>query len=822
MSERSENFVKKQDWFCYYGIHCVDPSIGLTDNCKEDESIRYFDILPLISQEEDAVLRRFSVKNLMHLLSSERIKVEDKARILHIISEKIEQEPFYIEDHIKEFGLIPISIGKTEILKLPEELIKKAADLMEEYRQATKGTNCEKIAPHLEKFVDCSSFFVQFQKGEFSDEKVALLESALEYNPQALRHVNFSLFQENIYQMLGKEMVAYVMKFPNLSAQIEILSKENPDLLQIIVNKVKETPNLYDEVNLMEELIQYGTNNCYQINPEDLKDPSRLIDAALRNNRSKRDNQVIAVPYSSQYQKDLETAWEAEYQKAKQEEWKSLGLGYQGIYFGMSGNPSRLDVIKNIYLNRYFAMSLAEAKNFIKMYGQNLEGMQSESARELIQQINEVLAMEEESQIDFQKGKSYSIEEKENIKRGLEKEYALSYVTELQKTGELIDQDPGQSQIDFQGRKIKIVEMPEEFNLLVHSTGAGFVNPNQMREGENYQEKWTESDHSFNHILSMSYINQDFLGMAPVSGRGVIYGFHRIEQDSIRLMGETDINTFSNGFGYSSEHKKYLTAKAMPYHSRRVYNEIGIERKGTMPNYVLLFDDSSEETIQSTYQAAADWNIPVIFCDKTKIKDRQIANLERLRLEFQEKKDPRILKELLNTYETNMAGWLLNRSKEKEDQSHTQEINHERFRQSFEEEYQKIEVTLDQYLDQFANLERGAQDEDLIRMMQIVLEEQDLYERSMKQAPISKTEITMDTGKILQKIDQTMKTIGLNQYAIDLSNIPTAEEYRKSVTMKQFMKNALLDQRVTAEEVQAVERELITENAKEERKEEHE
>ena len=148
-------------------------------------------------------------------------------------------------------------------------------------------------------------------------------------------------------------------------------------------------------------------------------------------------------------------------------------------------------------------------------------------------------------------------------------------------------------------------------------------------------------------------------------------------------------------------------------------------------------------------------------------------------------------------------------------------IDNERFRESFDEEYQKITGTLDRYLDGIANKNIQAQDKDLIRIMQIVLEERDLYAKCAEKKPISKTEITIDTESILQKLNQTMKSLQLEDFSIDLENIPTALEYKRTVTMKKLMKNALLNQGITSEEVKAAEQVLSRENEKEEEKEEH-
>lgn len=678
MGQLSEKFVERQDWFCYYGVITLDKSIGILDGCTEEESIRYSEILEKMSQEE-SVLQKLSIKNLMHVLSGNRISDENKQKIIQIISEKVEREPFYQEDLMRDVFLKPIFYGDIEFSRLPKELGDKIKKTVLERGKDLQGTNCERLASKFKTVIDYASFLSCFENGEFSDEKVAIIENALSNNQQALRHVNFSIFKDSIYNVLGSEFVSYAMKFPNLSTQLDILSKENSTLLKLIGTKIKELPNMNDGLNLIENLIQYCTNNCYKIKADEVQDLSALVDAALRNNKSKRDEGIITVPFSADYRKKLEEAIDEEYRKIMEDKTESFEFYYNGIHFKLYGAQSKLDVIKNIYLNKYFSMSLGEAKKLIETYGQNIDNMECEKGKKLLQQIQTIIELEDESQMDYTKmvnvemgeDENLGVEQLEEIKQSMEKEYALSYVSALQQTQENIENEENRTTINFGGKQITQIESSGDFSLLVHSTEAGFVNENYVSKEDNYKSKWSDNDKQFNHIISMSYINQDFLGMAPVEGSGVIYGFSKVNEDSIRLMGDTDINTFSNEFGYNASAKKYLTAESMPYNSRRVYNEFGIERSKTTPDYVLLFDDSTEENIQSAYKAAADWNIPILFLNKEKISERQIENLESLREQFEQTRDPKKLKVLLNTYETNMAGWLLNRKQGEKDKSYT-------------------------------------------------------------------------------------------------------------------------------------------------------
>ena len=57
------------------------------------------------------------------------------------------------------------------------------------------------------------------------------------------------------------------------------------------------------------------------------------------------------VPFSAQYKQDLEKALDEEYKKVIEDGVTITGTYYYGEHFSLPGNPSKLDVIKNIYFN---------------------------------------------------------------------------------------------------------------------------------------------------------------------------------------------------------------------------------------------------------------------------------------------------------------------------------------------------------------------------------------------------------------------------------------------------------------------------------------
>lgn len=220
-----------------------------------------------------------------------------------------------------------------------------------------------------------------YEQGTFTEEKIETLKKAIQENPKALVHTNFSIFKDEIYGTFGEDFILYALKFPNLSMQLDILSKANPNLLQIIANQVNSKNDLRDNVDLVNQLVKYCTNNCYEINLDEIteKTTANLIDSALRNNKSKRDIKIISVPYSENYESDLEELFKEEYERAT--DYIDVEDSHKQL---LPKKETKLDIMKNLYLNKYFSMSLKETKTIIEMYGQDIDKIDSAKGQELI------------------------------------------------------------------------------------------------------------------------------------------------------------------------------------------------------------------------------------------------------------------------------------------------------------------------------------------------------------------------------------------------------------------------------------------------------
>ena len=284
----------------------------------------------------------------------------------------------------------------------------------------------------------------------------------------------------------------------------------------------------------------------------------------------------------------------------------------------------------------------------------------------------------------------------------------------------------------------------------------------------------------FRSIIASAYMNQDFLGCAPVGENGVMYGFTDIDVEKVNIMGTTDINSYVRSYDHSASANKYRTADEMPYESRRVYSEIGIERTDTKPNCVVMFDDLEDEAKMNAYDAAAEFNIPIYYIDKKEIAEQQIERLQGKIADFKETKDINKLDEIINTYETNAAGFLLNRTKKEVDETHTSQIDNTVFKEQFDKVENEIYDSVTQHLEYISSKEdKNLLVSDIVKIKEIAEKEEALYSETMEQKPISKTESRFKNTEIK----------GLSEKILD--QVDSVEYKDKGLSMKALVAGAI-------------------------------
>ncbi len=769
-----DRMIKEQDIISFYANTHFNKSLNILQDY--DEGLYYSQIGDFI-MENSEMLANFSVKNLYNVLASVS-EDEDKKKINSFLISKLEKEDFFIEPIDLEF-MMKNFYTSSYYSKIEENTRSSINEKLMASYDELKGTKYEKIIKSFSKYTDIANFLKYYKEGIFTDEKIKALEAMIDKNPNAMDNVNFGIFKDEIFAM-GTEFCEYVSKFPSLSYQLVFLSEHAPELVKVISNRVKTYDNVKDNLDEIETLITYSARNAFELKNISINS-NELIECAYRNSN---DFGLINVPYGEDYEKRLNEELNRKYENARDKDEKL-----------------------NIYLNKVYSISLDKSKKMLSEYGSDLGNLNlPEETLSFFSELNKIIQIDDETSINkmFENStRSYLPSQIAQIKKSIANECAKDFSKEFDLTGKNLDsQNEDIEEIEFDGKKIKQINLHGKFNMLVHSTDSGFIR--NAKETENYKEEWNSNKDKKNHIVSTTYINQDFIGLAPVGESGVRYGFAHLNESQIKLMGVTDLNTYSSNFAYDAATKQYMSSKTLLYNTRRVYSEFGIEREETNPDYIIICDDDSKELTQNAYKAASQFNIPIVYIDKQKIEQNQINNLDNLIEEFKRTQDTNTLKKLINAYETNMSGWLLNRSDTIEnDNSYTADIDNSRFIDDFNNRKTQLTDLVQDFLS------KENKENEIVEVIEILLEEIELYEDCEKDKPISKTKISFDANDLLINANEKLTEMGKDNLKVNLESGEKLSQYKLRINdcVKSFLSG---EEPVTSENVRAVKEKMLS------------
>lgn len=797
----------------------------------------------LFSNED--LLRKFSVKNLASILADLSPK-DDKDKIVvekinKILEDKFDNgEPFITEDYNQNMFLHQVHSRILYMKKISDNLKDK---MMEKYlarREEYKGTKLEKIAFSIDNIDELANFVEYADKGIFNDEKIELIENMLSQNKDALKNLNYGLFEDDIFEKLPKKTIIDISKFSSISKKLLCVKNNNPKLFEVISLKVASYDNPTTEYDQISNMIDYfckispKIKNIDKINIDTADNLLEYINIVKQNEFSFKEIPEYTENFLENIREEYDKDFDDEFQKYsafadKLEKGQkrydeliniiengevtdgSLILEKCDIEYLEKNKDSKLAEYKNrlmeIYFNKKYLMSKKDAQKLFQEYAQDLDSLKDVDEEksfflELEQSLSlEEVSIEELSEIYKNDNNLFSCNQINKFKSNISQACAKTYISTQEETKNKINsikenKNDGAYQIKYvDGKPVTIVKLTGDMNLFLHSTDTGFIYDKTIESDYDFKKAWNEDATKEDHILSTIYATQDFMGIPPIGDSGVYYGFYSAPADNIRLMGVSDINTYNRELAFNSATKQYMSANTLPRCSRRVYSEFGMEKQP--PDYVALFDDATEEVKNNTLRAASQWGIEVVYIDKQDVADRQIKNLNNMIEEFEKNGSTELLGKIINTYETNVAGWLLNRD-DKEDNSHTKSIDNSRFEESFNEVGNRVEKLALDYLDNIS-ISKEDKSVELIQVANIILYEQQLYKDSIRAGnrdKISATQMKLNTEEIISKLNDTMDKNNISEYKIDENT-----EYRRYLRMVDIAKNAICRDKINASEL---------------------
>lgn len=736
--EEKNTIIEQQDFLFYYMHRVMVETVSLEK--PENLNYSYYDLSEMLIENTD-IFQKFSTNNLLLLLSKHSfpIKEEKQEAIKYIKTLLIER--YKTGERLLGSSDIEIDFygAHSQIFSSIKDLVKDNSELwndiknriMEEYNNQKNNPVFSEIFELLSSYMSVDNLCQCIQNGIFdTPEKINLLHALAKKNPELIKKMDFNVFRDDLLK-LGLPFVEHIASYPNLSYKFVKISENNPDLINAIANILdikggEIPPQKYESIEI---LALYLSKRCFSLkgvsfNLEDLENCAIRKWGLFGGNHN-----LIECEYGENYEERYRDECDSRFT-----------------------SEDKFEVKKDILFNKYFSISMSDAKELINMYGSNIDKVRSLSkngnALDFFDNVKRILDIQDIEELErLYNNPIYEIKPSMllKMKEDIQELFAITYSNNLFDTKSHINllQATEGKQVIYDGHPIDIIPMSGSFNFLVHSSDTGFKGEKKILDND-FKKTWENIPDPSTHLVSTSYINQDNLGSAPVKGNGVLYAFTEVPTERMKLLGNTDINSHVRTSYYSATNNNYVPANDISYETRRVYNEVAIERKDLKPDYIIVFDDTSETVIENSYKAALDWQIPIIYIDKEKIVNQQIENIDTLIELYEATNSQEYLKEVFTAYETNMSGWLLNKDLNYDKETYTDGIDNFRFKEQFAKIREKIMSVANKALNNPPNREFA------VSIIESLLHEKELYDKANNMTtPISKTEMSLDAELLI-------------------------------------------------------------------------
>ena len=756
-----KKIIEAQDEIVYFweNNYCE----GTSTETIPDSDLHYGSLVSDFLKDNLDFVENLSMGNLVLLLSAiDKDVVEAaKAQIL---------KKFDAGEHIfsgpnpenESFGIRSLAWDSV-YGKLPEEDLKRIHAKIDEQYEALKEADPKaySIAEKITTYMALDNFLHYYEKGIITPDKLDFIGKMISENPNILNTINFGVFSDEILEM-GEEFVTRVSQYPNINSKLIILANSNPQLFEAVKKgfiDLEQTVSEQEALALQETTLIYATRMAHEIQGDiNFED---LVNSAILHRDSYFDKEV---DYSENYREEFEKDCDAKYDRS-----------------------SFVHNKKAILLSKFFGISNYKAEEFFNTYFKNAGQLDLPDGelKDYITQVTRILETEDEAEIDtmyHSMEKRVTPIERTHFEYDLRDAYMQTISDATRKTHESLEAAEDAQFIDFNGHKIKQVKLTGDFSVILHSTDSGFKEEKTLEEGK-FLETWRQRKDPSTHLTSGCFVTQDFMGHVPAGTNGVLAVFADLDKSDLSLMGPTDIDSHVRKYDYQAGKTKYMTAGNLAHNAKKVYAEVPVQKKKE-PDYFLIFDDTPEDVVQNTYMVAAETGATVLFGNKKDIEQRQLQKLDDLMERFKETGDLSVLQTLVSTYETNVAGWLLNRDPSEQDESFTAGIEHERFRADFDQREARMYDLIDEYI-RGAGTRPNAR-ESLKQVASIMQAEIDKYDFEDFDA-ISKTKMKFDAKSVLDRVEQVIP-----QLTEEVVQASEAEKSRDSIDLDEVVVDSVI------------------------------
>lgn len=754
LDDIKEKIIKYQDYYAYM-FHNLFEVSGF--------GIKYFDkysekeLLNILSLDKE-FLKKLNINTLLSI--GINAPKENTELVYEIINEKLANKEHIFEGNNYERNL---NFGGFRIHNF---IITKYFD-KEYYREFTNNIQNtinnikdeELLSALMNSTVQSADNFIAcLEKGYLNEEKLEFIKYICRKNRHIMANINYNVFQDDIYD-IGIDFIETIIPNINICGKLLIIHDTNINLFNICkkIFKNLEKENLQTRNEIIEKVLFFSLKNIQELENISNIEPYEFLNMAINSSYK-----YGSIPEDKIYFEN-------------DEHLEKL----------LNDDTLSIEQLKNIICNRLFSKSLTETKNILSELYTNIRDIKEFDSKNEIKNkldyLNNIINLNSKDELISELfNPKYTFDPYQMLKfiNNVKYRYANTFKYVLNRTNSRIDEminldkETGSNQSfsasriifdkyenkyitisylsdksithdTYNGKNITIIPVPDTFSFIVTSTDTGFKEE-KVIENNSFVETYINIQDSQVTKTSSVFITNDNLGITPAGNKGVYYAYTNIPSEYINIMSNIDANSHIRELSFISSEKITYGASSISDNIRQVYGELVINK--TNPDYIILFNDSSEEVVINSYRAASEWNIPIIYINKHKVLKNQFETLDNLYELLVSTNNIEILEELLSTYESNVAGFLLNRSEEV-DESYTSSINNQ--------EYNSILSYKNKIYELVKKIIINSTNEDEIKYIQSVLiTEKNKYIRLSNN--LSKTKISYDVDTLIELTNERL------------------------------------------------------------------
>ena len=668
--------------FQYLNLFSVNDQIDIINSMSK--VYQYFILLDGQLQNQEVIM--YVLNNMMNDSDFRSYigKVSNFSTFLDNLS--VDNSKYILENANDKFlGFLFVLSKRSDIqLKFQEKLHDNPV-LLGEYKLEDAEVMYEKLAVHsktqlnetLDQMLDSihnpsvneifkdattaqkSAFLKAYNEGLIDSEKISFLLELKKQNQFVLGTFNYELFDSEIYQLnsallakLSKyyEVVGLISRIKNDSVKFNLfnnLMQLNSDL-SLVVSDQK-----------MSIILSYLSDRSFTVGlvPKTQEELEVFQNILLK----QYDLFALVTGYGQRVIHRDRSLIEPE------------GYTYSNYYAKLNEQCDTLmnsvqDITEaqNILFNKYFSMSVEDAQELYRIYGSHFSDITNLDENgiatvylENLVNIFEASSLEEVKDIYYHFDSFYTMEENLIIMDEIRKIYTKSLKNTLFNPVNISDF------VEYDGNLVPIYEVSDEFQMLIQSTATSYGGMPMINN--NYFDSWNLSSRTSNHGICCSLISNSNMGMASVSGNGIVIGFNSFTDNQINMMAPYDLYTYNDQYNIRSARPMlFLPGDEVINQTRHTHNEFNLERANLeenskyaniQPDYVVWFEDMDETLKNNAFKASLEFGIPLVYVNKEKIAKMECQKIDQYISDYQTTGNLENILQALLLHENNRSGY---------------------------------------------------------------------------------------------------------------------------------------------------------------------